>query len=211
MARDTDALVRAAQRFGVKDERVLEAVAAVPREHFVPDHARRSAYRDRPIPIGQGQTTSQPSLIAGMVEALQLEGDETVLEVGTGYGYQTALLAWLARNAYSIERFEDLAEAARRNLGRAGVENATVRVGDGSKGWPEHAPYQGIVVSAAYTEVPTPLAEQLDEGGRLVMPVGPGGAEDVAVFVKEEGDLQRRRSLTGARFVRLHGEHGFPG
>jgi protein-L-isoaspartate(D-aspartate) O-methyltransferase len=143
-----------------------------------------------------------------MVEALGLEGDERVLEIGTGYGWQTALLAELAREIFSVERCADLADAARGTL--TGRENVTVVVGDGSQGLPEYAPFDSILVAAAYPSVPGPLTEQLAEGGRLVQPLGPGGAEDVVLFEKRGGALRRVRSLGGAHFVRLYGRHGFP-
>ena len=143
-----------------------------------------------------------------MVESLALHGDERVLEIGTGYGWQTALLAELAREVFSVERFDDLAATARAALTNRG--NVTVVVGDGSEGLREHAPFDAILVAAAHPSVPAPLAEQLAEGGRLVQPLGPGGAEDVVLFEKRGGELQRVRSLGGAHFVRLHGRHGFP-
>jgi protein-L-isoaspartate(D-aspartate) O-methyltransferase len=202
-----DPLVEAAREAGVRDERVLDAIAAVPRLAFVPpEHADR-AYLDAPIPIPHAQVTTQPSLVARMIEALMLERDERMLEIGTGYGWQTALLARLAREVFSVERFADLAETARAAL--ADRENVTVVVGDGSVGLPEHAPFDAILVAAAYTSVPAPLAEQLAEGGRLVQPIGPGGAEDVFLFEKRGGVLHRVRWITGAHFVRLHGRHGF--
>ena len=203
-----DALVEAARDAGVRDERVLNAIAAVPRSDFVPPEYAAGADLDAPIPIPHAQVTTQPSLVARMVEALALDGDERVLEIGTGYGWQTALLAELAREVFSVERFADLAETARTTL--RGRENIMVVVGDGSKGLPEHAPFDAILVAAAYPSVPAPLAEQLAEGGRLVQPLGPGGAEDVVLFEKRGGKLQRVRSLVGAHFVRLHGRHGFP-
>jgi protein-L-isoaspartate(D-aspartate) O-methyltransferase len=192
----------------VRDKRVLEAIAAVPRAQFVPPEGVELAVLDTPIPIPHEQVTTQPSLVARMVEALALRGDERVLEVGTGYGWQTALLARLARLVFSIERFADLAETARRHL--AGYENVTVVVGDGSGGLPEHAPFDAILVAAAFPRVPEPLEEQLAEGGRLVQPLGPGGAEDVVLFEKRDGELGRIRSVSGAHFVRLYGEHAFP-
>jgi protein-L-isoaspartate(D-aspartate) O-methyltransferase len=143
-----------------------------------------------------------------MVEALALTGDERVLEVGTGYGWQTALLARLAGRVFSVERFADLAETARRHL--AGYGNVTVVVGDGSAGLPELAPFDAILVAAAFPRVPEPLAEQLAEGGRLVQPIGPGGAEDVVLFEKRDGEFRRVRSVSGAHFVRLYGKHAFP-
>jgi protein-L-isoaspartate(D-aspartate) O-methyltransferase len=191
----------------VRDERVLEAIAAVPRDEFVPPAHRDLAEIDVPIPIPHQQVTTQPSLVARMVEALGLTGNERVLEVGTGYGWQTALLARLAREVFTIERFPDLALTARANL--AGHSNVHVIVGDGSEGFPEHAPFDAILVAAAYPTVPEPLAEQLAEGGRLVQPLGPGGAEDVVLFEKRNGVLHRIRSVSGAHFVRLHGKYGF--
>lgn len=196
-------LVRAAERIGVRDERVLDALRAVRREDFVPAGRERAAYADRPIPIPRGQTTSQPSLIAAMVEALQLRGGEKVLELGTGYGFQTALLAQLADEVWSIERYGELAEAAADNLRAAGIDNAHVLVGDGSEGVAEQAPFEGIILSAATPSIPGPLREQLAEGGRLVAPVGAGGSEDVVVLRRAGDDLERIRSLTRARFVPL--------
>jgi protein-L-isoaspartate(D-aspartate) O-methyltransferase len=203
-----DALVAASREAGVRDERVLDAIGAVPRVDFVPDEDADLADLDTPIPIPHGQVTTQPSLVARMVEALGLEGDERVLEIGTGYGWQTALLGRLAREVYSVERFADLAETAQRHLD--GYENVTVVVGDGSEGLPEHAPFDAILVAAAYPRVPDPLAEQVAEGGRIVQPLGPGGAEDVVLFEKRDGELRRVRSVSGAHFVRLYGRHGFP-
>jgi protein-L-isoaspartate(D-aspartate) O-methyltransferase len=192
----------------VRDERLLAAIAAVPRGEFVPAEYADLADVDMPIRIPHAQVTTQPSLVARMVEALALEGDEGVLEIGTGYGWQTALLAALAREVFSVERFPDLAAAARVALG--GRENVHVVVGDGSEGLPEHAPFDAILVAAAYPSVPEPLAQQLAEGGRLVQPLGPGGAEDVVLFEKRDGELDPVRSVSGAHFVRLHGRHAFP-
>jgi protein-L-isoaspartate(D-aspartate) O-methyltransferase len=193
----------------VRDERVLEALRRVPRAGFVPPESMRYAYVDEPLPIPHSQVTTQPSLIARMVEALELGGNERVLEVGTGHGFQTALLAELAGAVWSVERWPDLAEAARDNLHRHGAHDAEVAVGDGTLGLPEHAPYDAIVVAAAFPQVPEPLAEQLAAGGRLVHPVGPGGSEDVALFEKGPRELVRVRSVTAAHFVRLVGERGF--
>jgi protein-L-isoaspartate(D-aspartate) O-methyltransferase len=205
--RDGEALARAAARFGVRDQRVLTAVRAVPRELFVPARSTRRAYRDVPVPIGRGQTTSQPSLVAGMIAALQLRHTDRVLEVGAGHGYQTALLARLAAEVWSVERFDDLAEQARANLEEAAVGNATVVVGDGTRGLPERAPFGGIVVAAAAPEVPPPLAQQLADGRRLVMPIVRGSEDEVVVFERRGHDLARIERLTMARFVRLHGAH----
>jgi protein-L-isoaspartate(D-aspartate) O-methyltransferase len=203
-------LVRAIVATGVRDARLLEVLRAVPRAGFVPPDLERWAYADRPLPIPHEQVTTQPSLSAKMIEALQLTGPERVLEVGTGYGFQTALLAHLSRFVWSVERFPDFAETARENLERHGTSNVKVVVGDGTRGLPEHTPYDAVLVSAAFTSVPTPLAEQLAVGGRLVQPIGSGGEEDVILFEKEEAGLVYRRSVTGAHFVRLYGAHGFP-
>ena len=197
----------AARGAGVRDERVLAAIAAVPRGEFVPPEYVERADLDTPIPIPHEQVTTQPSLVARMVEALGLSGGERVLEVGTGYGWQTALLARLAREVFSVERFADLAEAAREGL--AGDPAILIVVGDGSEGLPEHAPFDAILVAAAYPSVPKPLQEQLIEGGRLVQPIGRGGAEDVVLFEKRDGALRPVRSVSGAHFVRLYGRHGF--
>ena len=194
----------------VRDGRVVEGFRAVPRVAFVPPELAEHAYYDDPLPIPHGQVTTQPSLVAKMIEALALAGRERVLEVGTGYGYQTALLAFLAEHVWSVERFPDVAEVARENLERHGAGNVEVVVGDGSNGLPAHAPFDAILVSAAFPRVPPPLAEQLAAGGRLVQPVGPGGREDVVLFERRGEELAARRTITGARFVPLVGAHGFP-
>jgi protein-L-isoaspartate(D-aspartate) O-methyltransferase len=205
-------LAAAAYLAGVRDPRVLEAAAEVPRAAYVPRQRAREAQRDRAIRIGGGQFTSQPSLIAVMLEALGLRGEERVLEVGAGRGYQTALLARLAREVWSVERIPELAAAAAANLAEQGVQNATVVVGDGSEGLPDCAPFDAIVVAAAHPRVPPPLAAQLAPGGRLVQPIGPGGLEDVTLFRRTaEGMLVRVCSLLPARFVPLYGRHGFGG
>ncbi|MBF8185725.1 protein-L-isoaspartate(D-aspartate) O-methyltransferase [Nonomuraea sp. K274] len=205
-----DTLVEIIRQSGVTDPRLLAAIAATPRDRFVPARSVPRAQFDEPIPIGHGQPTSQPSLVAEMIDALLLSGPETVLEIGTGYGYQTALLARLARQVYSVERHADLAEHARANLAAAGVTNAEVVVGDGSAGLPGRAPFDAVIVSAAAAEVPAPLAEQLAEGGRLVMPIAAGVADIVTLFAKRRGRLERRRSLTPAQFVPLVGRNGTP-
>jgi protein-L-isoaspartate(D-aspartate) O-methyltransferase len=194
---------------GVRDERILQALRRISRADFVPSGEQRAAFRDRPVPIPDRQTTSQPSLIALMIEALALTGDETVLEVGTGYGFQTALLAQVAAHVWSIEVFPALAEAARGNLERAGIANVDVRVGDGTEGIPDAAPFDAVIVSAAFPEVPPPLVGQLAEGGRLIQPVGPGGTEQVTLFGKSDGRLRALRVLTAARFVPLTGRYGY--
>jgi protein-L-isoaspartate(D-aspartate) O-methyltransferase len=193
---------------GIRDRRVLAAFRAVPRAEFVPPAAAGQAYVDVPIRIPHGQVTTQPSLIAAMVAALELSGSERVLEVGTGLGFQTAILAMLARQVVSIERFPALAAEARANLAAAGLSQVTVVVGDGTLGVPEHAPYQAIVVAAASPRIPPPLVEQLAPGGRLVHPVGPGGHEQVTAFHQEADRLVADARLTPARFVPLVGVHG---
>ena len=203
-------LVRAIVATGVRDDRLLEALRTVPRAGFVPPDLEEWAYTDRPLPIPHQQVTTQPSLSAKMIEALELSGPERVLEVGTGYGFQTALLAHLSRFVCSVERFPDFAETARENLTRHGTNNVEVVVGDGTRGFPRYAPYDAVLVSAAFTSVPAPLAQQLVMGGRLVQPVGLGGEEDVILFEKGEDGLVYRRTVTGAHFVRLYGAHGFP-
>jgi protein-L-isoaspartate(D-aspartate) O-methyltransferase len=204
-------LVRVVRAEGVRDRRVLAAFRAVPRALFVPAEAAGQAYLDEPVRIPHGQVTTQPSLIAAMVAALGLTGGERVLEVGTGLGFQAAILARLARMVVSVERFADLAAQARANLTAAGVGGVTVVVGDGTLGVPEHAPYQAIVVAAAAPRVPGPLVEQLADGGRLVHPVGPGGREEVTAFSKQAGRLVADAHLVPARFVPLVGAHGTPG
>jgi protein-L-isoaspartate(D-aspartate) O-methyltransferase len=194
---------------GVRDARVLEAVAEVPRAAFVPVGAERRAYLDEPIPIPGGQVTTQPSLVARMLEALALEGQERVLEIGTGYGWQTALLARLAADVVSVERLPQLARAAERNLRRHGAPNAELVVADGSAGMEARAPFDAVVVAAAFTSVPSPLAAQLVPGGRLVQPIGPGGRDQVTLFERAGKDIVRRRTVTPAHFVRLYGAYGF--
>jgi protein-L-isoaspartate(D-aspartate) O-methyltransferase len=193
---------------GIRDPRVIDAFRQVARAGFVPATEVSRAYVDRPLPIAHGQVTTQPSLVARMVEGLRLTGSERVLEVGTGLGFQAALLAVLAAEVYSIERFPDLAERARVNLRAASLERVTVVVGDGTLGLPQHAPFDAMVVSAAALDVPAPLVEQLAEGGRLVHPIGPGGDEMVIAFRKERSALVVDERLTRAYFVPLVGRHG---
>ena len=203
-------LVRIIADEGVHDPRLLEALRSVPRAGFVPADLAGQAYEDKPLPIPHEQVTTQPSLVARMVEALGLAGSERVLEVGAGYAWQTALLARLCGFVWAVERFGDVAEAARENFARFGVTNAEVVTGNGTKGLPEHAPYHVILVAAAFPSVPRPLEEQLAAGGRLVQPVGPGGREEVILFEKGTRGFVRRRTIAWARFVRLHGAHAFP-
>ncbi len=201
-------LVLAARAVGVTDPRVLEAIRRTPRAAFVPGAYASRADDDVPVPIPHGQVTTQPSLSAAMIAALGLTGAEEVLEVGTGYGYQTALLARLAARVVSIDIWPDLAARARRNLAAQGIGNVVVLAGDGTGGAPDFAPFDAIVVSAACPRASSPLPPQLRAGGRLVQPIGPGGAEHVVLYEKGRDGLRRVRTLTAASFVRLHGRYG---
>ena len=193
-------------RGAVRDERVLAAMREVPRERFVADEWRAVAYADRPLPIGHGQTISQPYIVAVMSELLEAEPGERVLEVGTGCGYQAAVLAAMGLEVYTIEIVEALAAEARENLAAAGYGEVQVRAGDGYAGWPEAAPFDGILVACAPEAVPAPLVEQLAEGGRMVVPVGEdGGVQELVVLEKEGGEV-RRRSVMAVRFVPMTGE-----
>lgn len=207
--RGPEALVAAARDHGVDDERLLAAIREVPRDRFVAPEFAGQAYADGPLPITHGQVTSQPSLIASMVDALGLTGDEKVLEVGAGYGWQTALLARLARHVWAIEMWPDMVRTASANLAAAGIENVDVLLGDGTEGLPEHAPFDAIVLTAAFPAVPQPLIDQLADGGRLVQPIGPGGAETVTLLEKTPEGLKRLRSVTLARFVPLYGRYAY--
>jgi len=189
---------------GVNDPRVLEAMRKVPRHLFVPRAAQSHAYADTPLPIGHDQTISQPYIVAFMSEALELKGGERVLEIGTGSGYQAAVLAELAREVYSIEIVEPLAREAEKRLKELGYSNIRLRVGDGYRGWPDAAPFDAIMVTAAPDHVPPALVEQLAEGGRLVLPVGSLFQELIRIRRTKEGT--RRESLLPVRFVPMTGE-----
>ena len=184
---------------GVKDPRVLAAMRRIPRHLFVPESEIPHAYEDRPLPIGSGQTISQPYIVAFMTEQLHLTGNETVLEIGTGSGYQTAVLARLARKVYSIEIRPELANGAVERLKSLGIANAEVMAGDGYKGWPEHAPFDGILVTAAPERIPPPLLEQLASPGRMVIPVG-GFYQELKV-IERSGGGYTEKSVLPVRFV----------
>lgn len=194
---------------GIRDRRVLEAMARLERADFVPERARAEAGADAPLPIGHGQTISQPYVVAVMTEALQLKGHERVLEVGTGSGYQTAVLALLCREVYTVEIVPELALSARRLLRRLGFENVYFRQADGSLGWPEAAPFDAILAAAAPSEVPVPLVAQLQRGGRMVIPVGPmGGSQELLRIqrARHPGDLPLLERLLPVRFVPMTGQ-----
>jgi len=193
---------------GILDENVLSAMARVPRHEFVGEEYRDQVYEDHPIPIDEGQTLSQPYIVALMLEALSLEPSDTVLEIGTGSGYEAALLAELTQHVYSVERHASLARAAEAVLARMGYRNVTVLVGDGSQGLPEFAPFDAIVVSAAAPEIPKPLFEELREGGRMVIPVGPAYAQELQLVRKQNGRAEVT-TLEGCRFVPLIGGLGY--
>lgn len=197
------------RRRGIRDERVLEAMGELPRHEFVPQELIPEAYADHPLPIGGGQTISQPYMVAAMLEALELEGTERVLEVGTGSAYEAALLARLAAHVYTIECDAELARSARERLGSMGL-GAVVDVieGDGSLGYPPAAPYDGILIAAAAPEIPPCLLEQLVEGGLLVIPVGDRDCQELRQIHKREGDPVVRH-LGYCRFVPLRGAHGW--
>jgi protein-L-isoaspartate(D-aspartate) O-methyltransferase len=203
-----EGLIETLRGAGIHDERLLDAFRRVPRSEFVPAESQPRAYFDVPLPIAHHQVTTQPSLLALMVQALALRGDERVLEVGTGLGFQTAILASLCREVVSIEWFADLAKQAGANLRNLGISNVTIEVGDGSTGLAERSPYDAILVAAAAPAVGQPLVAQLAEGGRLVQPLGRGGNERVTAFVKRAGQLVETGVLTGAHFVPLRGVFG---
>jgi len=193
---------------GISNDRVLAAMSRVPRHEFVDQRYAAQAYDDHPLPIGEGQTISQPYIVALMLELLDPAPDHVILEIGTGSGYQTALLAELARHVYAIERHPALAATAQGTLQRLGYSNITLEIGDGSAGLAAHAPYDGIIVAAAAPALPQMLFDQLKEGGRLVIPIGPSDAQDLQLVTKLDGKPVVT-GQTGCRFVPLVGEHGY--
>jgi protein-L-isoaspartate(D-aspartate) O-methyltransferase len=194
---------------GIRDERVLEAIAAVPRDRFVPAHLREFAWENVALPIDAGQTISQPFIVAAMTSALQLRPDDRVLEIGTGSGYQAAILAYLAAEVCSIERHPELADIARATLRAAGIDNVTILVGDGTLGWPDAPPFDRMIVTAAGPELPPPLLHQLSpNGGRLVVPIGPHDGDQRLLLVTSDGGELSRHDLGPVRFVPLIGQEG---
>jgi protein-L-isoaspartate(D-aspartate) O-methyltransferase len=185
---------------GVRDPRVLAAMAAVPRHLFVPEGQWHNAYEDHPLPIGDGQTISQPYIVAAMTEALELTPESKVLEIGTGSGYQAAVLASIAKMVYTVEIIKSLSVQARLILLRLDLRNVRFRIGDGHDGWPEFAPYDRIIVTAAAETMPYPLAEQMVNGGKMVVPVGPGGSQVLTLLTKH-GTKTMQRHLMGVAFV----------
>jgi protein-L-isoaspartate(D-aspartate) O-methyltransferase len=188
---------------GISKPDVLEAVKSVPRELFVPEHLEHEAFADRPLPIGEGQTISQPYIVALMTEAVYRRGTDKILEIGTGCGYQTAILAELFDQVYSIEVYESLQEKARQVLDRLRYHNVSLKVGDGFEGWPEHGPYDAIILTAAPAGVPRPLLDQLAEEGRLIAPVGTS-IQDLMLFTRRGGQFVEKR-LGAVRFVPMTG------
>ena len=201
-------LVAELQAKGISDPAVLKALSQVPRQLFVPESVRHRAYEDSALPIGAGQTISQPWVHARSLELARLSGGEKVLEIGTGSGYQTALLAQLASSVFSVERIESLAASARATLAALGIRNVSIMVGDGTLGWRPFSPYDAILVAAASPDVPRPLVEQLTEGGRLIIPIGDRSAQ-VLTVVTREGQGIRREPVSDVRFVPLLGLYGF--
>ncbi|KPL19753.1 MAG: protein-L-isoaspartate O-methyltransferase [candidate division Zixibacteria bacterium SM23_81] len=194
---------------GVADENVLAAMRKVPRHEFVPEGLRQAAYDDRPLPIGSGQTISQPYIVALMTEVLRIAPGEKVLEIGTGSGYQAAILAELTDQVYTIEILEDLGHRAEQTLRRLGYSQVEVKIGDGYLGWEEHAPFDAIIVTCAPDHIPKPLVDQLVEGGRMVIPVGRGYGQELYLVEKKEGQI-RQRGIIPVLFVPMTGEHTEP-
>jgi protein-L-isoaspartate(D-aspartate) O-methyltransferase len=196
------------KRRGISDPRLLEVFGTVPRHRFVTPSDHDQAYNDYPLSIGEGQTISQPYIVAYMTDLLDLKGDEIVLEVGTGSGYQAAILSYLVKTVHTIERLDHLAQNAQKILDDLKIRNVYIHIGDGSKGWPEASPYDGILVTAAAPSAPQPLLDQLAKGGRLVIPVGGRYNQDLQLWKKHDSQVTREYCLAVA-FVPLRGEHGW--
>lgn len=193
---------------GISDRRVLEVMRKVPRHIFVPTVSLENAYGDYPIPVGSGQTISQPYMVALMTQCLELRGEEKVLEIGTGSGYQAAILAELAKEVYSVERHETLAKDAQDILGKFAYTNIKIKAGDGTEGWQEYAPFDGIIVTAGTPLIPPPLIEQLAEGGKLVVPVG-GAFSQILILARKRGGEITQEEICGCTFVPLIGKYGW--
>jgi len=194
---------------GIRDERVLDAMRKVPRHLFIQGHLKSRAYEDFPLPIGEGQTISQPYMVALMTQALKLAGTESVLEIGTGSGYQTAILAELCERVYSVERIPSLAGSSRNVLDSLGYKNILVRLSDGTLGWEEHAPYDRILVTAGSPGIPMPLTQQLKEGGMMVIPVGGDYSQTLTRMTLEKDGHLKEEKMDGCIFVKLVGRHGW--
>ncbi|MBI5143834.1 MAG: protein-L-isoaspartate(D-aspartate) O-methyltransferase [Candidatus Omnitrophica bacterium] len=194
---------------GISDKRILEAFGKVPRHEFIPEEFWESAYNDYPLPIGENQTISQPYMVALMTECLNLKGGERVLEIGTGSGYQMAILAEIAKEVYSVERFQGLADNAKKVLERLGYANCRIKSGDGTLGWEEYASYDAIIVTAGAPGIPESLMRQLKDGGRLVIPIG-GGFSQALTIVEKKGRSITTREVCGCVFVPLVGKEGWP-
>lgn len=201
-------VIRQLRDRGIHDQRVLLAMDTVPRHVFVAPSLERDAYDDNPVPIGEGQTISQPYIVAYMLQVLEIASENRVLEIGSGTGYQAALLGELAREVFTIERMPSLFVKAKENLERLRCRNVAVFEGDGTRGLPDHAPYDRIIVAAAAPDVPAPLFQQLAKGGRMVLPVGSPEMQELVLVKKQDGTAVTQR-LEGCRFVPLVGEQGF--
>jgi protein-L-isoaspartate(D-aspartate) O-methyltransferase len=208
LAESRDMVEKQIRGRGIRDSRVLAALLSVPRHSFVPSQYVEEAYQDQPLAIGEGQTISQPFMVASMTEALELSSSDRALEIGTGSGYQAAVLSLLARTVFTIESRAPLGHAARERLARLGYANVQVEIGDGTLGWPAEAPFDAIVVTAAAPRVPQPLLEQLADGGRLVLPVGPPETQEL-LRIRRRGTEIVTECFYQCRFVPLVGEHGW--
>ncbi len=193
---------------GIKDEKLLEVMGQIPRHLFVSEQQRSCAYEDFPLPIGEGQTISQPYMVALMTELFRLKEHEKVLEIGTGSGYQTAVLSKIAKEVYTVEKIESLALKAEEMFKELGYQNIKVKVGDGSEGWSEYAPYNSIIVTAGSPKIPEPLIKQLSENGRIVIPIGGPFSQDLILGEKIKGELITK-TICGCTFVPLRGKHGW--
>lgn len=207
--RDRSRLLAELRREGIRDQRVLASIGQVSRETFISPRLFSQSYSNRALPIDCGQTISQPYIVALMTEALEPRATDRVLEIGTGCGYQTAVLSELVSEIFTVERFAELSHQAEDRLKHHGIHNVHCRVGDGTRGWPEHAPFDGIIVTATSPTVPTALVEQLAEGGRLVIPVGPG-KDQMLMLLRKVGGKIESTPLCACRFVRLVGHEGWP-